>query len=90
VLGGCDVACDFDPRSDWKEIAGQTAPGGGAIGTLQELIRIVHRPQEVDIVGARAIFGGVAATSMRGREKLALPKPGGLAGVIEADFARRH
>jgi hypothetical protein len=54
-----EVWCDFDPRkSDLKEIAGHAAPREGAICTLQEVIRIVHRPQDIDNVGARAFFGG--------------------------------
>jgi hypothetical protein len=54
-----EVWCDFDPRkSNLKEIAGHATPREGAICTLQEVIRIVHRPQEIDNVGARAFFGG--------------------------------
>jgi hypothetical protein len=54
-----ELWCDFDPRkSDLKEIVGRAAPREGAICTLQEVIRIVHRPQDIDNVGARAYFGG--------------------------------
>lgn len=54
-----ELWCDFDPRkSDLKEIVGHAAPREGAICTLQEVIRIVHRPQDIDNVGARAYFGG--------------------------------
>jgi hypothetical protein len=54
-----EVWCDWDPRkSDLKEIAGHVALREGAICTLQEVIRIVDRPQEIENDGALIFFGG--------------------------------
>ena len=50
-----ELWCDFDPRkSDLKEIVGRAAPRERAICTLQEVIRIVDRPQEIE----NDYFGG--------------------------------
>jgi hypothetical protein len=62
-----EVWCDFDPRkNDLKEIAGR-ATVHGAICTLQEVIRIVDRPQGIEDEEAMSFFGGI-----RGREFLLL------------------
>ena len=54
-----EVWCDFDPRkNDLKEIAGHVALREGAICTLQEVIRIVHRPEEIENSAALTFFGG--------------------------------
>jgi len=68
MLGVCDMAyykvlievwCDFDPRkNDLKEIAGRAMLHEGAICTLQEVIRIVHRPEDIDNSAALTFFGG--------------------------------
>ena len=54
-----EVWCDWDPRkSDLKEIAGHVALREGAICTLQEVIRMVDRPQEIENDAAMSFFGG--------------------------------
>jgi len=54
-----EIWCDFDPRkNDLKEIAGHVALREGAICTLQEVIRIVHRPEDIDNSAALTFFGG--------------------------------
>jgi hypothetical protein len=54
-----EVWCDWNPAdSGLKEIAGHVALREGAICTLQEVIRIVDRPQEIENDGALIFFGG--------------------------------
>jgi hypothetical protein len=54
-----EVWCDWDPKkSDLKEIAGHVALREGAICTLQEVIRIVDRPQDIEDEEAMSFFGG--------------------------------
>lgn len=54
-----EVWCDWDPKkSDLKEIAEHAALRQGAICTLQEIIRIVDRPQEIENDAALIFFGG--------------------------------
>jgi hypothetical protein len=54
-----EVWCDWDPaESDLKEIAGRVASLEGAICTLQEIIRIVNRPQDIEDEEAMSFFGG--------------------------------
>ena len=54
-----EVSCDFDPRkNDLKEIAGRATVHEGAICTLQEVIRIVDRPQGIEDEEAISFFGG--------------------------------
>jgi hypothetical protein len=54
-----EIWCDWDPRkSDLKEIAGHVALREGAICTLQEVIRVVDRPQEIENDAALIFFGG--------------------------------
>ena len=54
-----EVWCDFDPRkNDLKEIARRAAVQEGAICTLQEVIRIVHRPENIENSAALSFFGG--------------------------------
>jgi hypothetical protein len=54
-----EVWCDWDPKkSDLKEIAGHAALREGAICTLQEVIRFVDRPQEIENDAAMSFFGG--------------------------------
>jgi hypothetical protein len=54
-----EVWCDFDPsKNDLKEIAGRATVHKGAICTLQEVIRIVDRPQEIENDAALSFFGG--------------------------------
>jgi hypothetical protein len=54
-----EVWCDWDPKkSDLKEIAGHVALREGAICTLQEVIRTVDRPQEIENDAAMSFFGG--------------------------------
>ena len=45
-------------KNDLKEIAGRAAVHEGAICTLQEVIRIVHRPEEIENSAALTFFGG--------------------------------
>jgi hypothetical protein len=53
-----EVWCDWDPRkSDLKEIAGHVALREGAICTLQEVIRMVDRPQDIEDEEAMSFFG---------------------------------
>ena len=54
-----EIWCDFDPRkNDLREIAGHVALREGAICTLQEVIRVVDRPQEIENDAAMSFFGG--------------------------------
>jgi hypothetical protein len=54
-----EVWCDFDPRkSDLKDIAGHVALHEGAICTLQEIVRVVDRPQDIENDAALSFFGG--------------------------------
>ena len=54
-----EVSCDWDPRkSDLKEIAGHVALHEGAICTLQEIVRVVDRPQDIENDAALSFFGG--------------------------------
>ena len=54
-----EVWCDWDPKkSDLKEIAEHVALHDGAICTLQEVVRIVDRPQEIENDAALSLFGG--------------------------------
>ena len=54
-----EIWCDFDPRkNDLKEIAGRATVHEGTICTLQEVIRIVHRPQDIENDAALRFFGG--------------------------------
>jgi hypothetical protein len=53
-----EVWCDWDPAdSDLKEIVGHVSLHEGAICTLQEVIRIVNRPQDIGDEEAVAFFG---------------------------------
>jgi hypothetical protein len=54
-----EVWCDFDTRkSDLKDIAGHVALHEGAICTLQEIVRVVDRPQDIENDAALSFFGG--------------------------------
>jgi hypothetical protein len=63
-----EVWCDWDPRkSDLKEIVGHVALREGAICTLQEIVRIVNRPQEIENDAAMSFFGGEEGDADEGR-----------------------
>jgi hypothetical protein len=54
-----EVWCNWDPKkSDLKEIVGRASVRKGAICTLQEIVRIVNRPQEIENDAAMSFFGG--------------------------------
>ena len=54
-----EVWCDFDSsKSDLKDIAGHVALHEGAICTLQEIVRVVDRPQGIENDTALNFFGG--------------------------------
>jgi hypothetical protein len=54
-----EVWCDWDPaESELKEIVGHAMTGESAICTLQQVIRIVDRPQDIENDAAMAFFGG--------------------------------
>jgi hypothetical protein len=53
-----EVWCDWNPsKSDLKEIAGRASLRDGAICTLQEIVKIVNRPQEIENDAAMSFFG---------------------------------
>jgi hypothetical protein len=54
-----EVWCGWDPEeSDWEEICRQAALGEDAICTLQEIVKVVDRPQDIDNEEAMSFFGG--------------------------------
>lgn len=54
-----EVWCGWDPEeSDLKEICRQAALGEDAICTLQEVVKVVDRPQDIDNEEAMSFFGG--------------------------------
>jgi len=54
-----EVWCDWNPaESDLKDIAGHVALYEGAICTLQEIVRVVDRPQDIENDAALSFFGG--------------------------------
>lgn len=54
-----EVWCGWGPEeSDLKEICRQAALGEDAICTLQEVVKVVDRPQDIDNEEAMSFFGG--------------------------------
>ena len=54
-----EVWCDWDPaESSLREIAQQVTVGEDAICTLQEVAKIVSRPEDIDNEEAMSFFGG--------------------------------
>jgi hypothetical protein len=54
-----EVWCNWDPEDgDLEEICRQVALGEDAICTLQEVVEVVHRPQDIDNEEAMSFFGG--------------------------------
>jgi hypothetical protein len=54
-----EVWCGWDPEeSDLAEICRQVALSEDAICTLQEFVKVVDRPQDIDNEEAMSFFGG--------------------------------
>lgn len=54
-----EVWCGWDPEEiDLEEICRQVALGEDAICTLQEVVKVVDRPQDIDNEEAMSFFGG--------------------------------
>ena len=54
-----EIWCDWNPaESDLKEIVGHVALREGAICTLQEVVWVGERPQEIENDAAMSFFGG--------------------------------
>jgi len=54
-----EVWCDWDPEeSDLGEIARHVALGEDAICTLQEVLKVIDRPQDTADEEAMSFFGG--------------------------------
>ncbi len=70
-----EVWCDWDPAdSNLKEIVGHVALREGAICTLQEVVRVVNRPQDIENDAAMAFLAEKRAmqTKVRGRREVVL------------------
>ena len=53
-----EVWCDWDPReSDLEEVA-ENVGARDAICTMQEVVAVVDRPQDIDDNDAMSFFGG--------------------------------
>ena len=54
-----EVWCDWDSAgSDLEEIVRHVLLGEDAICTLQEVVKVVDRPQDIDNEEAMSFFGG--------------------------------
>ena len=54
-----EVWCDWDPEdSDLEETVRHVLLGEDAICTLQEVVKVVDRPQDIDNEEAMIFFGG--------------------------------
>jgi hypothetical protein len=54
-----EVWCDWDPtESSLRDISQQVIRGDGAVCTLQEVITVVDRPQDIEDEEAMSFFGG--------------------------------
>ncbi|HMB84358.1 MAG TPA: hypothetical protein VKI40_09955 [Terriglobales bacterium] len=54
-----EVWCDWDPEgSDLEEMVRHVLLGEDAICTLQEVVKVVDRPQDIDNEEAMGFFGG--------------------------------
>jgi hypothetical protein len=63
-----EVWCGWDPEeSGLVEICRQAALGEDAICTLQEIVKVVDRPQDIDNEEAMTFFGGQEAMPTRAR-----------------------
>jgi hypothetical protein len=54
-----EVWCDWDPcDADLEEIVRRVGLGEDAVCTLQEVVNVVNRPQDIDNEEAMSFFGG--------------------------------
>ncbi len=54
-----EVWCDWDPEdSAFEEMVRHVLRGEDAIFTLQEVVKVVDRPQDIDNEEAMIFFGG--------------------------------
>ena len=54
-----EVWCDWDPtESSLRDIGQQVIRGDGAVCTLQEVVTVVDRPQDIENEEAMTFFGG--------------------------------
>jgi hypothetical protein len=54
-----EVWCDWDPaESSLRDIGQQVICGDGAVCTLQQVVTVVDRPQDIKDKEAMSFFGG--------------------------------
>jgi hypothetical protein len=54
-----EVWCDWDPEdSDLEEIVRHVVLGEDSVCTLHEVVKVVHRPQDIENEQAMSFFGG--------------------------------